>query len=96
MVSNFLLTQGLGVRVKVSYVDGKTYTEQLHSASTVAAITLPGAINTAPTLVVGTQFNGISNTTALAGQPFDYFSPFAQLAIGGPGIFTDQQTAANR
>ena len=94
VVSNFLLTQGLGVRVNVSYVDGKTYTELLHSASTVAAITLPGAINTAPTLVVGTQYNGISNTTALAGQPFDYFSPFAAAVAGGPGIFTDQQTAA--
>ena len=42
VVPNFLLTQGLGVRVKVSYVDGKGYTEQLLSASTVAAITLPG------------------------------------------------------
>ena len=77
MVPNFLLTQGLGVRVKVSYVDGKGYTEQLISASTVAAITLPGALNTAPTIVVGTQFNGIPNTTALVGQAFDYFSPFA-------------------
>ena len=46
MVPNFLLTQGLGVRVKVSYVDGKGYTEQLYSASTVAAITLPGTLNT--------------------------------------------------
>ena len=75
-VPNVLLTQGLGVRVKVSYVDGKTYTEQLFSAPTVAAITLPGNINTAPTLVAGTQFNGISNTTALLGQTFDFFSPF--------------------
>ncbi len=95
VVSNFLLTQGLGLRVNVSFVDGKGYTELLHSASTVAAVTLPGAINTAPTLVVGTQYNGISNTTALAGTTFDYFSPLAQLAVGGPGIFTDQQTAAN-
>jgi Ca2+-binding RTX toxin-like protein len=92
----FLLTQGLGVRVKISYVDGKSYTEQLHSLSTVAAITLPGgALNTPPTLIVGTQFNGIADTTALAGQSFDYFSPFAALAVGGAGIFTDQQQAAN-
>ena len=45
--------QALGVRVKVSYVDGKGYTEQLYSAPTVAAITLPGAGNTPPFLVVG-------------------------------------------
>ena len=83
------------MRVKVSYVDGKGYTEQLHSASTVAAITLPGAHQHGADLVVGTQFNGIANTTALAGQAFDYFSPFAALVAGGAGIFTDQQTAAN-
>src|SRR3977135_2208458 len=41
-VPNFLLTQGLGVRAKVSYVDGKGYTEQLLSSPTVGAITLPG------------------------------------------------------
>ena len=76
-VPNFLLTQGLGVRVKVSYVDGKGYTEQLFSAPTVAAITLPGDLNTAPTLVVGTQFNGISEHDRAVGQTFDFFSPFA-------------------
>ena len=42
VVPNILLTQGLGVRVKVSYVDGKTYTEQLFSAPTVAADHLGG------------------------------------------------------
>ena len=66
------------------------------SAPTVAAITLPGAhANTAPTITVGTQFNGIGNTTALAGQAFDYFSPFAALVAGGAGIFNDQQQAPN-
>ena len=34
------------------------------------------------------QFNGISNTTAVLGQTFDYFSPFAL-------IFSDHQTASN-
>src|SRR6185437_9579825 len=62
--------------------------EQLFSASTVTAVTLPGNINTPPHIVAGTEFNGISNTTALMGQAFDFFSPFAS-------IFTDQQTAAN-
>ena len=41
--------------------------------------------NTPPTLIAGTQFNGIANTTALVGQPFDLFSPFNL-------IFTDAQT----
>ena len=96
VVPEFLLTAGLGVRVKISYVDGKGYTEQLTSAPTVAAITLPGGhANTAPTITVGTQFNGIGNTTALAGQAFDYFSPFAALVAGGAGIFNDQQQAPN-
>jgi Ca2+-binding RTX toxin-like protein len=77
----------LGLRVKVSYVDGKGYTETLISAPT-ATVTFPTNINTAPTLVTGQQFNGISNTTALMGAPFDFFSPFT-------AIFTDAQTAAN-
>ena len=77
MVPNFLLTQGLGVRVKVSYVDGKGYTEQLFSASTVAAITLPGALNTPPTMVAGTQFNGISEHDRAAG-------PGVRLSLRSP------------
>ena len=77
----------LGVRVKVSYVDGKGYTEQLFSTPTTA-VTVSGAVNTPPRVVPQQQFNGIANTTALVGAPFDYFSPFGE-------IFTDDQTASN-
>ena len=68
LVTNFLLTQALGVRVKVSYVDGKGYTEQLFSAPTARDHPAGGAVNTAPFLTTGTQFNGIANTTAVAGR----------------------------
>ncbi len=77
----------LGLRVKASYVDGKGYKETVISAAT-AAVTLGGNVNTAPTIVTAQQFNGISNTTALIGQAFDFFSPFTS-------IFTDAQTASN-
>ena len=77
----------LGVRVKVSYVDGKGYTEQVISAPTTA-VTVSGAVNTPPRVVPQQQFNGIPNTTALVGAPFDFFSPFGE-------IFTDDQTASN-
>ena len=48
----------LGIRVNASYIDGKGYKETVTSAST-AAVTLPGNVNTAPTIVFATQFNGI-------------------------------------
>ena len=84
------------MRVKVSYVDGKGYTEQLISAPTVAAITLPGARQHAADHGRREPSSTASrNTTALAGQAFDYFSPFAALVAGGAEIFTDQQTAPN-
>ena len=74
------------MRVKISYVDGKGYTEQLFSDPSINAITLPGAGgNTAPSINAGTQFNGIGNTTALAGQAFDFFTPLTS-------IFNDAQT----
>jgi len=76
----------LGIRVKASYVDGKGYKETVTSAST-AVVTLPGNVNTAPKIVVAQQFNGVGNTTALLGQPFDFFSPLSS-------IFTDEQTAS--
>ena len=41
----------LGLRVKASYVDGKGYKETVISTPT-AAVTLPGNVNTAPTIVV--------------------------------------------
>lgn len=80
-------TGALGLRVQASYTDGLGYKETVVSAQT-AVVTLPGNINTAPTIVFGQQFNGISNTTSLFGAPFDFFSPFTS-------IFTDNQTAAN-
>ena len=49
---------------------------------------MSGAVNTPPRVVPQQQFNGIANTTALVGAPFDYFSPFGE-------IFTDDQTASN-
>ena len=76
----------LGLRVKASYVDGKGYKETVTSAQT-AVVTLPGNVNTAPTIVVAQQFNGVGNTTALLGQAFDFFSPLSS-------IFTDAQTAS--
>ena len=74
----------LGIRVKVSYVDGKGYKETVTSASTAAVTGGPG--NTAPTIVTAQQFNGVANTTALIGKPFTFYSPFSS-------IFTDAQTA---
>jgi Ca2+-binding RTX toxin-like protein len=74
----------LGIRVKASYVDGKGYKETVTSLPT-AVVTLPGNVNTAPKIVVAQQFNGVGNTTALLGQPFDFFSPLSS-------IFTDEQT----
>ena len=73
-----------GLRVKASYVDGKGYKETVISAQT-AVVTLPGNVNTAPKIVVAQQFNSVGNTTALLGQPFDFFSPLSS-------IFTDEQT----
>ena len=87
LVNNFLFVNSLGVRLEASYVDGKGYTEQLFSAPTIAALTLPAAGgNTAPFLTVGTQFNGIGNTSAVLGSTFDFFSPFTS-------IFNDNQTS---
>ena len=77
----------LGLRVKASYIDGTGYKETVTSAQT-ATVTLPGNVNTAPTIVFAQQFNGISNTTSLMGAPFDFFSPFTS-------IFVDAQTASN-
>ena len=85
LVTNFLVANALGVRLKVSYVDGKQYTESLYSTPSVAAITLPGVGNTPPFLAAGTQFNGIANTSAIVGSTFDFFSPFTS-------IFNDNQT----
>ena len=76
----------LGLRVQISYVDGKGYTEQLNSDATAGVTVGPG--NTPPRIINQQQFNGISNTTAVLGQTFDYFSPFSL-------IFTDDQTAAS-
>jgi hypothetical protein len=47
-----------------------------------------GNVNTPPRVVPQQQFNGIPNTSALVGQPFDFFAPFGE-------IFTDDQTASN-
>ncbi|HEV7582296.1 MAG TPA: peroxidase family protein [Mycobacterium sp.] len=83
----------LGFRMKASFMDGKGYTETVYSDST-AVITLPGGGNTAPRFAFATQFNGISDTSALVGKTFDYFSPFSDAA--GVGIiFVDEQTASN-
>ncbi len=76
----------LGLRVKATYTDGKGFKETVTSAQT-ATVTLPGNVNTAPTIVVAQQFNGVGNTTALVGAPFDFFSPLSS-------IFTDKQTAS--
>jgi len=84
VVPSFLLLGGLGVRVNVHYVDNKGYTEQLYSAPTITAIT-PAAGNTPPFLNAGTQFNGISNTSATVGQTLDFFTPLTS-------IFNDAQT----
>src|SRR4029077_12741773 len=72
--------------LKVSYVDGKGYTEQVFSDPSINVITLPAAGgNTAPFINAGTQFNGIGNTTAVAGSAFDFFTPLTS-------IFNDAQT----
>ncbi len=76
----------LGLRAKATYTDGKGVKETVISAPT-ATVTLPGNVNTAPTIVVAQQFNGVGNTTALLGTPFDFFSPLSS-------IFTDNQTAS--
>jgi hypothetical protein len=75
----------LGIRVEASYFDGKGYNEKILSTNSSATAVTLGAGNTAPTLIAGTQFHGIPNTTATVGQPFDLFSPFNL-------IFTDVQT----
>jgi Ca2+-binding RTX toxin-like protein len=86
VVTPFLVLNSLGVRLKVSYVDGKGYTEQLFSNPSINTVTLPVAGgNTAPFINAGTQFNGIGNTTAVAGQNFDFFTPLTS-------IFNDAQT----
>ena len=48
-------------------------------------VTLPGGMNTPPFVVPQQQLNGIPDTTALAGQTFDYFVPLTT-------IFGDGQT----
>ena len=86
VVTHFLVLNALGVRLKVSYVDGKGYTEQLFSDPSINTITLPAAGgNTAPFINAGTQFNGIGNTTAVVGSAFDFFTPLTS-------IFNDAQT----
>ncbi len=86
VVTPFLVLNALGVRLKVSYVDGKGYTEQVFSDPSINVITLPAAGgNTAPFINAGTQFNGIGNTTAVAGSAFDFFTPLTS-------IFNDAQT----
>ena len=77
---------GESLRVEVSYTDGLGFKETVVSAAT-ALVTLPGNINTAPIVVAQAQYNGIPNTTALVGQPFDFTAPFST-------IFSDAQTAA--
>jgi Ca2+-binding RTX toxin-like protein len=76
---------GQSIRVKATYIDGKTYKETVSSTGT-ALITLPGNINTPPFLVAQQQFNGISNTSAQVNAPFDFFTPLTK-------IFNDNQTA---
>ena len=86
VVTNFLVLNALGVRLEVSYVDGKGYTEQLFSTPSINTVTLPATGgNTPPFINAGTQFNGIGNTTALVGTTFDYFTPLTS-------IFNDAQT----
>ena len=75
---------GNALRVKASYVDGKGVTETVVSAPTIL-VTLPGGVNTPPFVVARQQLTGIPDTTAQAGQTFDYFVPMTT-------IFGDGQT----
>ncbi len=75
---------GNPLRVMASYVDGKGVAESVFSAPTIL-VTLPGNKNTPPFVVPQQQLNGIPDTTALAGQAFDYSVPLTT-------IFNDGQT----
>ena len=63
----------------------------LHRAGVLGSLRLtslpcrPPAATRAPSINAGTQFNGIGNTTAVAGQAFDFFTPLTS-------IFNDAQT----
>ena len=100
VVTPFLVLNALGVRLKVSYVDGKGYTEQVFSDPSINVITLPAAGgNTAPFINAGTQFNGIGNTTAVAGSAFDFFTPLTSIfndAQTTPDLLTYTATLARR
>jgi hypothetical protein len=79
VIDQFLLNSSVGVRLKVSYVDGKGYTENVFSPPSFNVLTVPGSTITAPFLTAGTQFNGIANTTAQFGGTLDFFSPFTSI-----------------
>ena len=69
---------------QASYVDRMGVTETVVSAPTIL-VTLPGGVNTPPFVVAEQQLTGVPDTTALAGQSFDYFVPVTT-------IFGDGQT----
>jgi Ca2+-binding RTX toxin-like protein len=80
---------GQTLRVHMSYVDGKGYTETVYSTPTTVVTVAPAGGNTAPTLLIQGVNTGLPDTSGRQGLSMNHFLPLTTT-------FVDAQTPSDQ